>query len=327
MILKEAHSPTVSASEITTWKTCRQKWYWSYVRKIEPRQLVAPVRVGILGHIGIAEWLQGRSPRVAIEEHVRRNADGRFAEETVDMEAEAELAASVVERFVATQAPRRLLHSEMDFTVPIARMHKRSYQGFVDALTEDENGDVWIEEFKFVKAFRAEEEVELSTQLGIYHLAMLQLGYNVLGIRFHQILQKLPSKPSLNKNGSMSRQDILCTWEDYEHALIEAGLPPEHYFDDMFPKLGGKAFSKTFTLIRSREHVLKMRDELLAVSRDIFNPQKHIYMCDSTLTCRQCSFRDLCLETLRGRDPESLIESAYQPRTRRVEVLETEEPE
>ena len=56
--------------------------------------------------------------------------------------------------------------------------------------------------------------------------------------------------------------------------------------------------------------------------------RKRIYMCDSPLLCSSCQFKELCLESVRGRDPQNLVEAgAFVSRDKPLEEAELEAAE
>lgn len=316
MILKHKHRMIVSHSEITTWKTCRMKWMWQYYEKLRPVQQNKPITIGSLGHVGIAALLENKNWMSAIataaESYKRPDM---FEDEIMAVDKMASDVQTMVGMYVKTYAQNdkfKLVGSEIPFEIPIAGV-KHKCIGYFDAMVEDSQGNKWLMEHKFPsQQFRSWEDTELSTQLGIYQWAAMRIGTPVMGIIYNQILAKTPQMPKLLKNGqAMSRAEIYCDWDMYKRCLESNGFNPAEYAEEMIPKLYSKKFCERYTILRNYDQVRMYAEELATVAYTLVSGHKHIYMCDNPIHCRSCQFRELCMEKVRGRDPEHMIEAAY----------------
>jgi hypothetical protein len=307
---------TISFTEISTYKTCRLKHHWRYDRNLEPNRYEPRLTMGTLCHAGIESALRNQGDVAAgVNRAYIDFCSGRdlFDEEKEELLKQTELATDVVCRYMnETSLPGRPIVVEHPFELRIPGTRNK-IAGRFDAILRSPDG-VWLAEWKFPTRFRTEEDIQLSTQLAIYQWAAIRCGYPVVGILYNQILPKLPAIPNQNKNGTTSRKEIMTDWETYARTVAERGDIPANYEEEMRPKLANKEFSKTYRIYRSPEQVEHYVRELVDVSRDIANPKRRLYACESSISCGACAYREICLEKARGRDEEQIIASAYRNR-------------
>lgn len=316
MIFKHPHRIEVSYSELSTWKTCRTKWYWGYGLNLEPRTQNIKMTVGKFGHIGMAAMLKRedweRAMYLASEELKKSNE--LWADEIEIIDDAHMKARSILYRYERTLDWKsfKVIGTEISFEVSVPYV-KHKLIGIIDAVIEDNAGSLWIVEHKFPAQLRPIEDIEMSMQIGIYQYVMQKLKLPVVGTIYNQLIAKVPQLPQLNKNGSMSRTDIACDWETYRAELLRNRLEPSDYHD-MEEKLNKKIFFHSHRLYRSQQQVKVFGQEIAAATYELVRTRKSIFMSESAINCRSCQFRELCMEVLRGRDPIDMIEAAYKQR-------------
>lgn len=316
----------ISYSEIQTWSTCRQRWHWQYERSIEARNSSPTPTAGSCAHEALRAWMTGDDWRETISLWLAREMLLRnlLPEEGNVYRQIAHDVALIMTRYTTEYArdfEPVVVEQEFEVRIPKTNLYLK---GFWDAIVRDGNGHLWLMEHKFVGQFRSEDDIDLDAQIGIYQFAALASGYNVKGIIYNQLANKPPQRPKLNTNGTMSRADIRCDWETYRQALIEYRLDPAEYAE-MAIKLRDKVFVKRFFRWRSPQEVQFFIGDLAKRIWDIRRKKKHIYMSESRLHCRSCPYRELCLEKVRGRDVEPIIELQFTGRRSRRDQFEIEE--
>lgn len=318
MYLKHEHPPSVSASEIAVWKQCKQKWYWQYFLRLEPSVTHTKLAQGTMAHAGIAAALAGKNVHAAVQQSacdLQRDLQFTYEGVGLDIEsadAEVDTVSACVNKWHDESDPlkqRELIWSEMAWEQPIVDGKRKligvTWNGRMDA-TINFMDTSWGFEAKYVGQFRSEESVELSSQLAMYLCYMQTIGVSKL--LYLQILNKMPAIPNVNKTGGISRSQINTDWDTYRDTVLANGYSPADY-EDMCEKLIGKTFWREQVVTRSPERLAEDRAALYDVSIELLAKRKRIYMCDSPFLCKSCQFRDLCLETVRGRDPQNLVES------------------
>lgn len=324
MLIPSPERTSVSYSELDTWATCRMKWYWSYVRRIKAKRLWIAPTLGSAGHVAIAAHKQGEDWRQALTAWTSEKAEEAPFDE--DSQAIIEIGVTVqdimnmyLDHYQNDQYTPLVV--EQEFSVKIPGI-KRTVDGIWDSIVRDPYGDLWLFEHKWVsQSFRTEDQIDLDVQLGVYHYAALKSGYPIKGIIYNQILAKPLKRPKLTQKGDMSRADIRCTWEVYQDELLRHGLDPDFYLD-MKDKLANKEFFRRYKKYRSPQEVVSFVEDLKSKIKDISRKKVYVYMTENRINCTMCQFRELCLERVRGRDVEPIIEQQYEPRRRPNELEE-----
>lgn len=315
---------TISFSEINAWSTCRKKWEFLYVRNLVPKKARRVPMFGSCGHKGLEALHKGLNYTEAIDKWVKDQitAEEWFEEEVADIELIGTQAKNILRRYepIFKRSNWKILEAEKRFEIPVAGLTTKLI-GYIDLIIEDETGKQWVVEDKFPStSFKSEEDVELDAQLGIYHYVALRKGFDVVGLIYEQLIQKIPAIPTLNKDGSVSRKEIYTDWETYEGVIKDQGLDSKDYLD-VKDKLAKKEFFKRFHIYRSKHEVrLFMRD----VERRIWSiikKKKHIYRSEGFLACPTCPYKELCLAELRGHDTDYLIEENFELKKNRKEVV------
>lgn len=311
---------TVSFSEMAAWKTCRKKWYYIYDLNIAPKKRKRLVSFGSCGHFGLRALHKGNSYEDAVNVWIEKEIEKGdwFDEEIEDMRKLGEDVKCILNRYTREfqNAKWTPVLIEEKFEIPIPGI-KRKLLGYMDLVIKDEEGKLWIVENKFpAKSFRTIEEIEMNTQLGTYHYSALRLGLDVVGLIYEQILQKVPSIPAVNKNGSISRSDIMTDWETYKKVVVEQGLNSDDYLD-MEMRLKEKKFFQRDHIYRSKKEVAIFMDDTKKCVWDLIKTKKHIYRNVSFLSCPMCPYRELCSAEARGHDYQYILENDFKKREKR----------
>lgn len=311
----------VSWSEIQAWCACRMKWYWAYEVRIAPKRIERAPSVGSCGHVAIAAVLQGKGFVGAITNWVEAELNRRplFDEEIAEIRAVADLILKIMPRYLDTyQDSFEPVLVEHKFEIPIRGIRSRLI-GYWDAIVRDKEGHLWLLEHKFPQArFRTDDNLDLDGQIGTYQYAAHRLGYSVIGTVYNQLLGRLPAVPKLNKDGSVSRAAVYTDWETYSAFVIKQKLDPNDYKDMVGKLVDFKFFQRNHIyrpLIETRLFARDMERRIWDMQRS----KKHIYRSESFITCGMCSYRELCLESMKGGDVEYIIADQFEPKTPRKE--------
>lgn len=191
-----------------------------------------------------------------------------------------------------------------------------TFSGKIDLVYEDiMTGNKVLIDFKVRRNFTGDSSEDLAAQLAIYQY-ILAAGYqiNVPMAVVYQIKNDAPRKPELNKpdkNGkrSMSRAKITSTWEMYKDALLEAGLDPYDYEEEMKPKFAAIEYFRPVISFRQIDLLQKFWDNFIDQTRAIL--QKTVYPRAYGYACRACPFNDYCRAELYNDDMEELFETKY----------------
>lgn len=346
----------VSVSQINTFLACRRRWHYSYREGLRQRRERDYLTVGKLCHAGMEAAMRLRWDYAMDGEGLdlgRLTQAGSIAINKMwdeymavtdfldeEMPEQRELLARALDVFeealeefdplrwmpltvVRDGEPAPAL--ELHFVVPCE--WSEGLHGYIDAILEDQDtGQVWCVDYKFRRTLAADDDERFNLQNAVYMMACRQMGIDVAGTITWQRYNTPSAVPKFNKDGSVSRSKIKCTWPRFRRFLEEAGLDPTDYAE-MAEKLADVEMCRATREIRSDEMIdlvwhqvvepaaLDIRYEVETYEIGI-DHGKLIPSMDPW-TCRLCSFQSLCQAELRGYDADYIRESEYILHTHR----------
>jgi hypothetical protein len=333
-------------SQIAEWTRCRHRWHLGARRHIQARHVVRNLELGSAVHIGIAAAWRIRAAhegKAWNAKHDRRAYDaGKDAialwkrkemsmrggdkqmlpEERELLDALTEESAIIVERTIrwlrmdrwVVVRHRQEPMCELGLTIPDPRLRHYGWDGFHFTpdvvITDLEDGTTLVADYKVREQFTRPEAEEVNLQLMVYQYNLRRIGVPVDGTCMMQVRNRAPSAPSLNQNGSMSRQRIATDWVTYRNALIANGLDPKQYLE-MREKLD-VVFHQEDRVYHADEEVDAAWNQIvLPVARSINREADRPYRTMNVINCNGCWARDICLAELRGDDIEFLLQTKY----------------
>ncbi len=337
----ESEQPVfLSFSQLRTFDSCGHKWKYNYLDRLVPRIDRPKLDVGSAVHRGIAHGLLGESAQEGVqhwvEEKLERAKPPLTEEETEILHTQAAFASELADRALmefhragfetvwlnhpASNEKTALIENKLQ--IPIDVPGWNGFKGYVDWVAREKaSGFLWLVDFKVKESFTNEEAEEYNTQMAIYaYLLRKQYGLETAGSIAWQIKSTLPRAPTLNKadkwgNQKMSRALITTTWEMYEQTLIENGLDPADYIEEMKPKLESVQWFRMAKAYRNQQEIDAVWNEIVLpgaakVTRDRSNPQ-FLTRNMNFFNCNGCAYKDLCLEELRGGDTEFIKKARF----------------
>lgn len=322
----------LSYSGISAYQVCRHKWKLQNVYGLRTSTATLPMDVGSATHAGLEHFLKGQgTPVEGVDAWVETSLskipdDGDFVSVETHLLDVRDTAREVVDRvmkaitrmnlktFVPVSGP---LPVELEIIVPM-----KGWDGFaahIDWIAEDDQGRVWVVDFKTRSSFYDEESEDVNLQNAVYQrLVQDHYGITVAGTLTFQVRSDRSKTPKVNKNGTLSKAAIVCDWETYEAAVIEAGQDPADY-QDMKDKLSTVEFTRVLRAVRTGKQLdtvwksiveptalemARIRDRALSETpsdRRIAALQAQRTL--SNRTCNGCLVRDVCINSLKGYDP------------------------
>lgn len=339
----------VSVSQISTFLACRRRWEYSYVEDLRQRRERDYLTVGKLCHAGMEAAMRERWERQAerflsTEElaEVGRTSMERmwndymavtdFLDEELPEQRELlARALDVFEEALEEFDPMRWMPLtvvwggepipalELHFVVPCAG--SEGLHGYIDAIMADlETGQVWCVDYKFRRTLASDDDERFNLQNAVYMMACRQMGIDVAGTMTWQRYSSPSAVPKFNKDGSVSRSKIRCTWTRYRRFLEEAGLDPADY-SEMEDKLADVEMYKATKEIRSDEMIDQVWIYVVEAAAMDIDSHRQIGGVEipsiDPWTCRLCSFQSLCQAELRGYDADYIRETEYTLRSHR----------
>lgn len=349
----------VSVSQIGTFLACRRRWHYSYREGLRQRRERDYLTVGKLCHAGMEaamklRWLAdqigedgrpeceatmggmvkaGESAIQAMWDEYMEVTD--FLDEELPEQRELlARALDVFEEALEEFDPLRWLPVTVvrdGEPIPALELHfvvscagSEGLHGYIDAiLCDQETGQVWCVDYKFRRTLASDDDERFNLQNAVYMMACRQMGISVAGTMTWQRYNTPSAVPKFNKDGSVSRSKIRCTWTRFRRFLEEAGLDPADYAE-MEGKLADVEMCKATREVRSDEMIDLVWERVVeAASREIAygsfcrNTQPYCIPSMDPWTCRLCSFQSLCQAELRGYDADYIRETEYTLRTHR----------
>ena len=341
----------VSVSQINCFLACRRRWHYSYCEGLRQKRERDYLTVGKLCHAGMEaamrkrwDWaMKGADPDLQDLIEVGTAAVTRMWDEYMEvtdfldeeLPEQQELLAralDVFEEALEEFDPLRWMPVtvardgepipalELHFCVPCAG--SQSLHGYIDAILHDlETGQVWCVDYKFRRTLAADDDERFNLQNAVYMMACRQMGIDVAGTMTWQRYNTPSAVPKFNRDGSVSRSKIKCTWPRFRRFLEEAGLDPADY-SEMEGKLADVEMSRATREIRSDEMIDLVWAEIVEPASRTIGSASELGMLWSIpsmdpWTCRLCSFQSLCQAELRGYDTDYIRETEYTLRSHR----------
>jgi hypothetical protein len=274
----------ISNSEVSTWLTCQQRYYYEFDLKLAPIHNTEALSRGILGHEVLAKYYiarkAGHSHSDCVE--VARTFLGSYmgGGSQFDLAIVLELDKILANYWpIAESLPWEILHVEQQFDVWLTQEFEFSMR--LDLLIRDlSDGKIKVVDHKFVYDFWNMDKIRLSGQLPKYIGALrannIKVDDAILNqIRYRkmkaptldQLFQQTPVAPSNARVVNTVRQQIIASQEIMK-------------WKDLPVEMRGKRALR------------------------VLNP----------MVCNGCPVKGLCMEELDGAPIEYLMQSEYKSR-------------
>lgn len=331
----------LSYSQINTWASCRHRWFYLYGLGIQRREPSERMALGDVVHKALADVFSSGGT-ADFRESCRRWAEDvmglipteHLSNDTIDtFVAMGDTASGIVERILAliNNAGWNTLilddgrpAVELELTAPLPEMRNlEHFAGHIDWLAKDPEGRVWLVDFKIRSKLSPTSYEQVNFQHSVYHYLATMHGIRVDGTVTFEVKNELPSKPKLNKNGTMSRVAGGTDWPTYRAALAEAKLP-EWEYEDMKEKLESNRFHQLLVEWRNPETSRRIWERVvLPAAREIDNAYEFIDLRKfppfvwrnmGSFQCSGCPVQSLCFGVLHDYDVQPLLAAfSYSP--------------
>lgn len=276
---------TVSHSEVESALRCERAHYYGYGLGIQRKSESTSLRRGTLGHQALDAYFTSLKDGYAHETAVvvaETFIVNYMTAHPFDTEIATEVLTTI--RFFFEARPFRnweVISVEEEFQLPITET--LVFPFVVDLVAKDPYGDIWIIDHKFMYDFITPEEAELNGQLAKYMGALRAMGYRVDHAAYSVLRYR----------------NIKNSTVDTRYRLV---------IDD--PTVA--RLQRTFT----EQAVMALRlQERKAMP--LAEQSASAIRTANKLVCNHCSFRSICVAELNDTQPELVLNSEYQARTRR----------
>lgn len=306
----------VSYSRIREWHSCRWRYAARYHHGLVPVGVIPKRDLGSLVHLYISTILSGNSVDEATQRLDKWVLDRveSVGTDSLELSPLVDSAKSIGDRTVKSVKDQGY--------VPLSGYVERAlnaklsgwdgFVGIVDVVLQDSDGGLWPTDFKVFEALKDESHEETNLQNAVYQQLLALHGIKTVGSITWQIRARVPAVPKMNKDGTISRQDLVTTWETYSSFVAAVGKNPQDYLD-MKEKLDAKQWESVVKYPRGQHELTAVWEEVVVNSaREMLGYHNILGNAVApralgTFNCRGCWIKDLCLESLRGGDVDHYI--------------------
>jgi len=339
--------PHISHSQIKTWRQCEQQWDYKSGQKLVPRRTERKLRIGSWAHACLEGHYRDGDWRIAHAEYTKayRNL---FEEERLMLDDGPEPLPRQVARIMRSYKWYRrnegwkVIAVEQDFEVPITVTLLHSigiptppmppidhplwlFKGRIDLIIEDPDGLLWVVDHKTTDkipdqgAFHAMEP-----QLILYPWAAeVALGIKTAGVIYNYLRSSPPTKPKLNKDGSVSATKILTDYPTAATFLRENGRDLADYSDYLLPLKADSPYLARYFLPREQAVTQRILAETATTARAIIEHSE--VTRNVTLQCEWCPYKQLCRAELFGLDTHLMRERDFVRETEHAGAVSEQE--
>lgn len=316
----KSNKVVLSYSQVKTWKRCRRKWWYGYVKGLRPKGKVRKIELGNYGHHLLEAHYKGEDLQEASQKYWDKVTADMFEEEMDMFTGVRSDAEQLVQRYLDHYGDNRwnVLAIEQDFEVNIrtgrGNSSRSHFKGVLDLVVEEETGGIFLVDHKFttISFDKFEDSLVLDEQANSYLWALERiLGVPVMGIVFNLIRTKLPTVPNLLKNGTLSKAKNMDTDpQTYLAEIHRLGLNPNDY-QDILEHLTETVnpFFKQVKTYRTPPEVTQVGHELYRTSLDMRAGE--VYR-NATKDCGwDCPYYGLCIIDAKQADSDFYIRTNF----------------
>lgn len=313
----------VSFSELSCFRRCHQKHNYRYIQQLQKKAKAIPLERGSILH----KCLEGlyRTGEWKPEWKAYKKEFKKLFEE--EREALGDIPKEVFRLMrgycncwkydkhwdilgIETEFKCRLPHSRVVL------------KGVIDLIIQDKVG-IWPVEHKSHKILPNHDCRMMEVQSTLYYYVVSRKFDNVSGILFNYLRTKAPTEPQLLQSGELSKKKIDTDRATYLSAIKKHELDPKNY-EDILERLSYKTFFKRERVSRPNALVEAVVREAILTGH-LIEPFREGRLLPARTIISQCAwdceFQPLCYAELHGHDTDYLINTMYQPREKRGEVL------
>lgn len=199
------------------------------------------------------------------------------------------------------------------------------YRGMIDRMGVDDEGQIWVIEYKSAKAFRL-QHFDTDDQVTAYCWAAQSIyGVPIAGVIYQQHRKVFPSKPRMLSTGKLSTsKTMLTTHAIYASALIEAygsfevaPLECRKYLQTLVSAdddEDGDKFIRRDKIYRNQYQIASQGEKILLEVEEILRPDLALYPNPGKDCSWMCPLETVCIAMDDGSEWETLLLSMTRKR-------------
>lgn len=272
----------VSHSRLSTKAACDRQFHYSYERRIEPIEDKDFLRLGTTGHIGIEKFYTLLKKNFEYRDAANA-AVLAIMESGEDISIQLEAAALVrryCEYYRNDARNYRVLEIEKRYLAPLTDTYDLDFTVdlLMEKITGTDRGTIEVWDNKFIQNFKSPDEINIDAQLPRYFKGLTLLGVPVRKARFNMIRTRDMKDPT-------------------DTDLFKRSTVPM------------SSFKVDTVWLETQELANRIEKDEATNVRPV--------RAQSTMVCRYCSFKEICISELSGEAPIQ-IQRLYRPKRERV---------
>jgi hypothetical protein len=353
---EKARVAVIRTSDRLTFKRCRRRWGWgSHLRhNLGPKQKATPLWLGSGFHFAL-EDMHSTTPKFGSAADAFRayvNATRKQNQGSLPDDWQETLALGIgmldyyqhewlknrdpLTTFVYNDVPQ----VEVNFRIPIPfdathwGYDEVVYSGTIDRVIIDENGILWLLEYKTAKSI-ATLHYSVDPQVGAYIWAARHMypGYEIGGVIYQQHKKAVPEEPRILANGKLStNKQQATTHSRYRKVVKEIYGDPQRAPGDVIATLNHfayiedasrDAFIRRDKIFRNEFAAESEGSKILMEVREMLDPELPLYPNPTRDCTYQCPFISPCVSIDDGSDWQYELEQTVEPRERSYDSWRT----
>lgn len=318
--------PTVSYSEVSSFRRCQKAWEYRYKQGLKRQRKHMRLFKGEILHEMLNAYINAKRVKGFIGKDPWDVLAG-YAEKFKDyFEEEKERYGDIIgdcgvifEGYLRKYRHDPLRYEESEAAVYFDITGSLRFAGFIDKIAVDAQDRRWIVDHKFLASIPTGEDRFSELQLLLYVWAWGKVNPDtpIDGVLWDYARSKAPTVPEVLKNGALTqRKNLDCDVHTYMRTIAENKLNPNDYIE-MLKHLEGKEdtfFERVFLPKPTDQLVGEVVEDFLATAEDIQIARKKGARCARSMSpfnCSTCEFRSVCEAEVRGHDVDFVIKADY----------------
>lgn len=218
--------PVLSFSQLQVMDRCEYRWYMGYGLGYTTETVSRALNVGGLTHRALERYYllrrdDGIHPQDFLEGPFHTMVQGWLQSGHPEAVQHAGAAAFVMGRYLSECSEydhgHKILFVEHHFLIKIHSWKGRPFllQGYVDLVTMDRSGRVWLWDHKTGQKFWTKSEIDMDPQLPLYAVALAEEGIDAYGTIINMLNTYDYKDKSKVKNEQLFKRDQQPRGEEY----------------------------------------------------------------------------------------------------------------
>jgi hypothetical protein len=303
----------ISYTETAALLRCQAAWDFQYGDRLagsalKPKDTPTLLREGRAWGVGVGAFHETGGAQLGRGEMLASlEADAHQQVEAGTYDADSHKAleermAELFDHYTATTSRLPITNLEHELLVKLPSRSGTGWSNryrlhtFFDGLHTDEDGRVWIVEFKLRKKLSSLEQVANSRQIRYYAWSwFVETGQRVAGVIVDERLNEVPKPARILKSGKPSHaKEQLTTPELYEQACLDAGEGPHA---EVLEALEARRWQARHRVFLTEAEVDEAGEELVSLAQQVQALDAHrLYPVRDVRAqnCNGCRFKEIC---------------------------------